>query len=81
MPFTGCSQPSCVWGWVVVTSVLGVVVSPGLDKPDRLGSSQMLEGTLGTKGTTKHCLQGLPEHDCPHPDLLGAPRHGESRRS
>lgn len=70
-----------VWGRHVVTSVLGVVASPGLDKPDWLGSSQMLEEILGTKGTTKHCLQGLPEHDCPHSDLLWAPRHGESRRS
>lgn len=43
---------------------------PWLDKPDWLGSSQMLEEILGTKGTTKHCLQGLPEHDCPHPNLL-----------
>lgn len=43
----------------MVTSVLGVVASPGLDKPDWLGSSLMLEEILGTKGTTKYCLQGL----------------------
>lgn len=75
-------QTILVWGWwVLVTSVLGVVASPGLDKPDWLGSSQMLEEILGTKGTTKHCLQGLLEHDCPHPNLFWAPSHGEGRRS